>query len=108
MSQSSGSGSSGSHERQVRDVAERSRFEITVGGELAGFADYRLDETSDGAVMVFPHTVVEERHGGQGVGGDLVRGALDAARERGMLVRPVCWFVEGWIDRHPDYADLVE
>ena len=44
---------------------------------------------------------------GQGVGSSLVRQELDDVRARGGLrVRPSCPFVRGWIDKHPDYADL--
>jgi predicted GNAT family acetyltransferase len=42
------------------------------------------------------------------VGAELVRTALDAARAEGAKVVPSCWFVKGWIERHPDYADLVK
>ena len=43
-----------------------------------------------------------------GLGSTLVRGALDDVRSRGGSVVPRCSFVRGWIDRHPDYADLVD
>ena len=33
--------------------------------------------------------------------------ALDAFRERGVTVRPVCSFVRHYIDKHPEYHDLV-
>jgi uncharacterized protein len=37
----------------------------------------------------------------------LARFALDDARSRGLQVRPVCTFVRSWLERHPDYSDLV-
>ena len=45
---------------------------------------------------------------GAGVGSAIVRFALDDIRTLGMKVRPTCWFVRGWIERHPEYADLLE
>ena len=45
--------------------------------------------------------------GGHGLGGTLVRGALDDVRARGGSVVPLCPFVRGWIDRHPEYQDLL-
>jgi hypothetical protein len=36
-----------------------------------------------------------------------VRGALDAERAAGHTVVPQCWYVAEFIDRHPDYADLL-
>jgi len=86
---------------RVTDVPESSRWEArTDGGELAGIAEYVL---ADG-VVTFTHTEVVLE--GQGVGGQLARTALDAARERGLRVVPQCPFFRGWIDKHPDYADL--
>ena len=80
------------------------RFEITVDGEVAGFAQYRRDE--DGT-LTFTHTEVEDAYEGRGVGSELLRGALDAARAEGARVVPLCPFVRGYIERHAEYADLV-
>lgn len=87
----------------VTDNAERHRFEITADGEQAGYAEYSL---RDGGIE-FTHTVVDDAFEGKGVGGALVKGALDQARERGLEVTPTCGFVKSYIERHPDYADLV-
>ncbi|QJY48352.1 GNAT family N-acetyltransferase [Pseudonocardia broussonetiae] len=90
-------------EPTVLDVAEWSRFEIHTGGKLAGFAAYR---TRPG-VITFTHTEIDTAFEGQGLGGRLVRAALDAARARGLAVHPACPFVRSWIAKHPEYADLV-
>lgn len=79
------------------------RFEVLVDGELAGFADHH---DVDG-VRVIPHTEVDPAFGGQGVGSALVRGILDATREAGLRVDPRCSFVASWIDKHPEYQDLL-
>jgi predicted GNAT family acetyltransferase len=42
------------------------------------------------------------------VGSRLVRGALDDVRAGGRRIRPLCPFVRAYVDRHPEYADLVE
>jgi uncharacterized protein len=87
----------------VADAPERSRFEISVDGALAGFAVYSL---APGRIT-FVHTEIDDAYAGQGLGGTLARAALDAVRERGLAVRPECPFIKGWIAKHPDYADLV-
>ena len=88
----------------VLDVPEWSRFEIHVDGRLAGFAQYR---TKPG-LLVFTHTEIDDAFEGRGLGSALVRAALDAARSRGVGVRPDCPFVRAYIARHPDeYLDLV-
>jgi uncharacterized protein len=87
-------------EPQVVDNPDRHRFEIHVDGQRAGLAGYRL--TPGG--ITFTHTEIDDAHAGQGLGGILVRAALDAVRERGLTVDPQCPFVRGWIAKHPDYA----
>ena len=89
----------------VLDVPDWSRFEIHVDGRLAGFAQYRL---KDAGLIVFTHTEIDDAFEGRGLGSTLIRAALDAARSRGLAVRPDCPFVRAYIARHPDdYLDLV-
>lgn len=88
---------------QVVDVPENNRWEAHDGEELAGAAVYRLRPGR----IVFTHTVVDPAFEGRGVGSALVRTALDDARAKGLSVVPLCPFFRGWIDHHPDYADLV-
>ena len=93
-------------ETTVPDVADNpaaNRFEVSVDGEPAGFADYR----QEGTALALVHTEVDPAYEGRGVGSALVRGMLDAARERGADVLPYCPFVRDWIARHAEYADLV-
>ena len=90
---------------QVTDNPEESRFEARVDGELAGFAAY---DTADDLIM-FTHTEVFDAFEGKGVGSSLARGALDAVRADGTRqVLPRCPFIRGWIEKHPDYRDLVD
>ncbi|MBV2365267.1 GNAT family N-acetyltransferase [Streptomonospora nanhaiensis] len=87
----------------VSDAPERKRYEARTGDEVAGFAEYMLTDE----MIVFTHTEVDPAYKGKGVGGALVRGALDHVRGSGRSVLPLCPFVKGWIQRHPDYADMV-
>jgi predicted GNAT family acetyltransferase len=87
----------------VSHVPERTRYEVRVAGELAGFATYRLH---DGNVE-FLHTEVGDEYEGRGLAGRLARGALDDVRARELHAVPLCPFIASWIGRHPDYADLV-
>jgi predicted GNAT family acetyltransferase len=90
-------------EMTVKDNADALRYEITVDGERAGFVTYRLSP----GVMTFLHAEVDPAREGRGIGSRLVRDALDDARARGLTVRPRCPFVAAYIERNPDYADLV-
>lgn len=80
------------------------RYEAHGEGKLAGLTAYAIE----GSEISFLHTVVQSWAEGQGVATALVQHALDDVRARGDLkVRPVCTFVQDWLERHPDYADLV-
>jgi predicted GNAT family acetyltransferase len=88
---------------EVHHNERRSRYEISLDGRLVGFADYR----AHGDTIVFPHTEIEPSMRNQGLGAELVRGALDDVRARGGTVVAQCWYVAEFIDEHPGYADLL-
>jgi len=85
----------------TRDDA-RHRFEVTVDGHT-GVLRYRED---DGRVTLI-HTEVPPELRGLRIADALARAALDDARQRGLRVRPLCPFVQAFMKRHPEYADLV-
>lgn len=78
------------------------RFEAHVGGHLA-FLSY----TREGTAIVMDHTYVPDEVRGHSVGAALVRAALDEARLRNWTVVPRCSFVAAFIERNPEFADLV-
>ena len=89
---------------EVIDNRWESRYEARVDGELAGFSAYHLTKAS----IVFTHTEIFAEFEGHGVGSALARAALDDVRAKGERdVVPVCPFIHGFIDDHPEYADLV-
>lgn len=87
---------------EVVDAPERQRYEALRDGEVLGFAAYQKTDQ----LIVFTHTEVDPSTEGQGVGGELVRGALDHVRTLDLAVLPLCPFVQAWMRRHPEYADL--
>jgi predicted GNAT family acetyltransferase len=95
--------SAGVEEVRVVDVPDRSRFEVRVGEELAGFAEYRRRP----GLIAFVHTLIDPRFEGRGLASRLVRTALAEARSDGLAVLPFCPFVRGYIADHGDYLDLV-
>ena len=88
---------------QVTDNQAQSRFEIRADGELAGFVQYDLDDNE----IAFTHTETDDRFRGHGLAGTLVQSALEAVRDRKLVVLPYCPFVRSWIAGHREYADLV-
>jgi predicted GNAT family acetyltransferase len=88
----------------VSDNPGKGRYEaLTEAGVVAGFAQYAH---RDGHI-VFTHTEVDEAFEGQGVGSALARGALDHARQAGKPVVVECPFIKDFVERHPEYQDLL-
>jgi uncharacterized protein len=87
----------------VTDHPEASRYELHDGITLAGVAHYQLRSDK----IIFTHTKVSDAYEGQGGGSQLAQEALDDVRRRGLRVVARCPFIAGWIERHPDYADLL-
>ncbi len=88
---------------EVKDNQAASRFEMRSVGAIA-FIEY---ERTGGGRIALLHTGVPEALSGQGVGSKLVRGALDAVRAKGLKVVPRCEFVAAYVERHPEYRDMV-
>jgi predicted GNAT family acetyltransferase len=86
----------------VRDNKDRSRFELDVGDQLA-FANYRLTPSA----IVITHTETPRSLRGRGIASELVKGALELIRSDGRKVIAGCGFVVGYLEKHPEYGDLV-
>jgi predicted GNAT family acetyltransferase len=85
------------------DNREQSRIELTVGGVLAGWVDYR----PAGESTIIAHTEILEGHEGEGLGGELVRAAVTAIVAENKSVIPTCPFAAAYIARHPELQDAV-
>ena len=86
----------------VRQNAARHRYEFdTENGEALAF--YRL---SDGA-MTFTHTEVPAALRGRGIGSAMMRAVLADVRAQGLEIVATCPFVADYIDRHPEFSDLL-
>jgi uncharacterized protein len=88
----------------VTDNLYEARYEAQLDEEVVGVAEYEL---TDDDLIILIHTQIEPTHQDQGIGGALARSSLDDIRRRGLRVRAVCPFMRGWLERHPEYADLL-
>jgi predicted GNAT family acetyltransferase len=86
----------------IRQNVPRNRFEVEIDGGLA-LAVYRLANN----VMTFTHTEVPANLRGRGLGSQMMRAVLENVRAQGLKVVPMCPFVADYIDRHPQFADLL-
>jgi hypothetical protein len=87
----------------VSDNPAEQRYEAHLGDALVGFADYRRTSSA----VVLTHTEVQPAFEGRGFASTITRYALDDIRARGESVVPACSYVRQWIERHPDYTDLL-
>ena len=85
-------------------TTEANRFSISVDGQRAGFAEF-ID--SDGR-RIFARTEVAPAFRGRGLATILVRQALDATRSTGLKVVPQCSMVAEFIEKNPEFADMVD
>lgn len=85
----------------TNDTNER-RFGVELDGSRAELV-YRIH----GNRLVLIHTEVPDAFEGRGVGGALVKAAIDYADEHDMIVEPRCPFARSWLERHPDEAKRV-
>ena len=87
---------------KVRDNKALSRFELDVGGAVA-FANYRVAPST----VIITHTETPRALRGRGIASELVQGALQLIRADGLKVVAGCGFVVDYLQKHPEYADMV-
>ncbi|PYY14619.1 MAG: N-acetyltransferase [Acidobacteria bacterium] len=78
------------------------RFEIEQDGAVA-FLEYSLA----GKILELIHTEVPEKMKGTGAGSSLVQSALQWAREHQVKVDVICPFAAAYLEKHPEYSDLL-
>jgi uncharacterized protein len=86
----------------VRDNKAQSRFELDVEGGIA-FANYRATPSA----VIITHTETPRALRVRGIASELVKGALALIRADGHKVMAGCGFVVDYLEKHPEYADLV-
>lgn len=86
----------------LTDNAEASRYEYPVGEALA-YVSYRRAP----GLTTLTYARVPEELSGAGVGSAMARAVLEAVRERGDRVRATCGFIAAYLDRHPEFHDLL-
>jgi uncharacterized protein len=87
---------------QVVDNPAAGRFEVRVDGALGELTYRRV-----GKRLVLIHTGVADELEGRGIGGRLVRFALEQAIAGELTIVPRCPFARRWLERHPEAAAQV-
>jgi hypothetical protein len=76
-------------------------FQLEQDGAVA-FADYR----EDSGRLIIPHVEAAHALRGTGAAARLMEGVVDAARQRGLKIVPLCPYADAWMRKHPETADL--
>ncbi len=90
------------HKPQPQQKVTTGRFEIERDGAVA-YLEYNLSDK----VLVLVHTEIPEKLRGLGLASSLAEGAFQWARENNRKVDIMCPAVLEYVEKHPEYADLV-
>jgi predicted GNAT family acetyltransferase len=100
-------------ESEEKRMSARGGFDV-VHNETAGRFEAQLPEglcRADyrrvGNTLQMVHTEVPAQARGRGAAGRVVGAALDYAQAHGLKVMPLCSYVRGYFQRHPERRDLL-
>jgi predicted GNAT family acetyltransferase len=88
----------------IRHDLEGHKFYFEHDG-LTALLSYSILENG---TLDYKHTFVPEELRGGGLAGDLVLAACQYAQAEGKKIIPSCSFVDKWLKRHKEFADLVD
>ena len=91
------------NEFNVIHNTEHKRFQVQLDEHIAELT-YHLN----GNIIIFTHTGVPSAWGGRGIGSLLVKTGLEYAKKNDLKVQTLCWFVDGYIQRHTEYQYLMK
>ena len=86
----------------VVDEQDRQRFVHAEDGHEA-----ELVYEAAGGRLILLHTEVPEALGGRGIGGQLVRAAVERAAGSGETLLPLCSYARAWLQDHADEATAI-
>lgn len=89
---------------QTSVSAEDGKYTIAVEGKVVGLAEF----ADRGDQHVFYHTEIDPDFRGRGLATILVEEALNATRDDGKRIVPVCSMVGTVLKKHPEFDDLID
>lgn len=90
----------------VRNV-DRDRFELFTDETPAEFIGFLAYREVDPRTLELQHTIISEGFSRRGFARTLVTTVLDRIRSDDGRVVPTCTYVQGYLERFPQYGDLV-
>lgn len=88
---------------EVKLNTEKNRFELVVQDAMAIIEFEKLEPN----ILDLTHTEVPRELSGKGVGSKLVSGSLKYIRDNNLKVIPSCSFVKSYMEKHPEWNDLI-
>ena len=87
---------------EIHDNKDLKRYELKIGDQVA-VVTYNLSEPN----LMITETLVPKALEGQGIASRLAKHVLADAKERGLLILPVCPFFSAYLQKHPEHAESV-
>lgn len=87
---------------EIINDKQGSRFVITVDG----LEVYELYAEDKGTIDLYS-TYTPPKLRGRGLAAEVVKAALEYAKEKKLKVIPTCWYVRKYVDEHPEYKKLI-
>ncbi len=91
-------------EIQRDEHGRKGAFFIDEDGEWIAELTY----FKNNGIMTIDHTEIDEKLRGEGIGQDMVKAAVDYARENGLKIKALCPYAKKVIDRTPEFQDVLE
>lgn len=88
---------------EVLHDKKNNRFVINIDG-LDSFVEYSVYEN----VIDLHHTYTPPQLRGKGLAEKVVRAAIEYAKENKLKVIPSCSYVAAFMQRHPEYSELLK
>ncbi len=88
------------------ESGSKGRYEARIEGR-DGIGELTYSRMSPTKIIA-DHTSVDDSLRGLGVGQALVERLVADARDQGFRIMPLCPFVKGQYERHPEWSDVME
>lgn len=88
---------------QRDEHGRKGAFYIEENGERIAELSYIKNK----GTMTIDHTETAEKLRGEGIGEDMVRAAVEYARENHLKIKPACPYARKVIERTPEFQDVL-
>ena len=88
---------------KLTDNKDKKQYEFHIEG-FTPKIEYIKNNNGE---IYLTHTEVPDQLGGRGIGSELVKQVLENIEKQGLRLVPLCPFVAGYIQKHPDWKRIV-